>query len=343
MLLRGLCRSVLTSTYPHLQVQEPLPGNRVSGGRRSVQQASWDWTLGGRKVECKSCRLSWVGRLNTWRVCFASVKFAEPDSRTHALFDDLYLVVDKPDAVHILKHDLRTGVTRQGAATSIRGHNIIVRGNAGTSDWRSAWNTVLQKLCQATGRCETIEEIPLTDLRLLSAVFQEEEEDSMYRRYGCDPLSDFSPTARASHVEQIGFDIDQKLNPKSTFFRQGGRFSVDWIRDTVRVELKHARIVKMKAGSWRCCFSNIKCAADGLRQANAFDELWLALYSPLGIDFFQSCGHLRYTSVGVRGPVFGVDLDLRTPGHHTEVGEALRAFQWQLEQAGCRFTASVRW
>ncbi|CAE7803861.1 unnamed protein product [Symbiodinium sp. CCMP2592] len=99
----------------------------------------------------------------------------------------------------------------------------------------------------------------------------------------------------------------------------------------------------MKNGSWRCCFSCIKCAADAVRQANAFDELWLAVYSPVGIDFFRSCGHLPYTSVGVRGPPLGNDLDLRVAGHRTDVFEALCAFRRQLEQTGCHFTASVRW
>ena len=340
MLLQGLCKSVLTSTYPHLQLEEPIPGTCVNGRARSMRQASWDWTLGGRKVECKSCRLSWVARLNTWCVCFDSVKFAEPGSRTHALFDDLYLVVDKPDAVHILKHDLRTGLARAGARTGACGHRIVVTGKAGTPDWRSAWNTVSQKLCEAREQCETIEELRLTDPRLLSAV-NLAKEDGEYRRYSCDPLSDLNPPLRGKYVEQMGFEIDQKLHPASTFVRQGRHLPVDWIRDSVRVELKHARIVKMKEGSWRCCFNNIKCAAEGTRQANAFDELWLAFYSPLGIDFFRSCGHLDYTSVGARGPALGFDLDLRAPGHHTQVCEALCAFQRQLEQARCCFTASV--
>ncbi|CAE7374620.1 unnamed protein product [Symbiodinium sp. CCMP2592] len=343
MLLQGLCKRVLTSTYPHLQLEEPVTGTCVNGRRRSTQQASWDWTLGGRKVECKSCRLSWVAHLNTWCVRFASVKFAEPDSRSHALFDDLYLVVDTPDSVHILKHDLRTGLTRHGAATSACGHSIKVIGSTGTSDWRSAWNIISHKLCEAKGSCEKVEKILLTDPRLLSAVCKEEE-DSACRLYGCDPLSDLSPSARGIFLEQVGFEIDQKLNPTSTFIRQGERLPVDWIRGSVRVELKHARLVRMKAGLWRCCFSNIKCAADGLREANAFDELWLALYSPLGIDFFRSCGHLRYTSVGARGKALGNDLDLRrAPGQATEVGEALRTFHRQLEQAGCCFKASIRW
>ncbi|CAE7935919.1 unnamed protein product, partial [Symbiodinium sp. KB8] len=341
LLLQGLCKSVLTDTYPHLEVEEPVPGICVNGTRRSPQQASWDWTLGGRKVECKSTRLSWLESLNTWRIQFEAVKFAEPASRTQALFDDLYLVVDKPDAIHILKHDLRTGLTRQGVATAVRGHKIVVRGKPDTLDWRSAWNTISQKLCGGKGHCHTIEEICLTDPRLHSAVCHAEE-DSVHRRNDCDPLSDLNPSARGKHVEQVGFEIDQRLNPGSVFVRQGKLDPVDWIRDSLRVELKHAKIVKMKRGSWRCCFSNIKCAAAGVRQANAFDELWLALYSPLGIDFFRSCGHLRYTSVGVRG-VLGNDVDLRVPPRHTDVFEALCAFRRQLEQAGCDFAASVRW
>ena len=342
ILLQDLCKSMLTKAHPHLQVEEPELGTRVNGKRRSPQQASWDWTLGGRKVECKSCRLSWLASRKTWCITFQAVKRAEPGIRTHASFDDLYLVVDKPDAVHILKHDLRTGLSRCGKATAVLGHRIHVRGSRDICEWRSAWSTILQKLCEGRGSCEAIEEIPLTDPRLLSAVCKTEE-DSAYRRHDCDPLSDLSPSARGKIVEQMGFEIDQKLNPTSTFVRPESRDPVDWIRDSVRVELKHSKVVKIKAGSWRCCFRNIKCAADEVRQTNAFDELWLALYSPLGIVFFRSCGQLRYTSVGVRGPALGNDLDLRVSGHDTEICEAMCAFRRQLEQAGCHFTASVRW
>eukprot|EP00439_Symbiodinium_sp_Y106_P063774 s375_g9.t3 len=338
----GLCKSVLMNLHPNLQVEEPVLGTCVNGKRRSPQQASWDWTMGDRKVECKSCRLSWQVSTQTWCINFVAVKLAEPGIRTHALFDDLYLVVDRPDAVHILKHDLRTGLSRSGAATAVRGHRIVVRGSRDVREWRSAWSTILQKLCEGRGGCETIEEIPLTDPRLLSAVCKAKE-DSVYRRHGCDPLSDLSPCARGKYVEQMGFEIDQKLNSTSTFVRPRSLDPVDWIRDSVRVELKHAKMVKMKAPLWRCCFSNIKCAADEVRQTNAFDELWLALYSPLGIDFFGSCGQLRYTSVGVRGPALGRDLDLRVSSRHKDVFEALCAFRRQLEQAGCHFTASVRW
>ena len=132
ILLQGLCKSVLSNDYPHLQVEEPVLGTCWNGKRRSPQQASWDWTLGGRKVECKSCRLSGVASSKAWCITFQGVKIAEPGIRTHALFDDLYLVVDKPEAVHILKHDLRTGLSRHGAATAARGHRISVRGKEGT-------------------------------------------------------------------------------------------------------------------------------------------------------------------------------------------------------------------
>ncbi|CAE7894339.1 unnamed protein product, partial [Symbiodinium microadriaticum] len=339
MFLKGLCKSVLTSASPHLQLEEPVPGTSVNGQRRSEQQASWDWTLGGRKVQCKTARLVWLATDRTWSVNFGAVKFAEAGTRTNASFDDLYLVLDAPDSVHILKHDLRTGVVRSGKQTAARGHRIVVRGKMGTVDWRPACETILQKLCVENGQCETIEQVFLADRRLQAGLCQAEEED-LYQRA---PLSHATPSFRAKQIETMGFEIDQKLNPASTVIRQGHASPFGWIRDSVRVELKHGRLVKTKDGRWRCSFSNIQCAKEGVRETNAFDELWLALYSPVGIDFFQTSGQLRYSSVGVRGVPMGNDIVLTVPGRGIELLEALCTFRRQLEQAGCHFAASVPW
>ena len=336
MFLKGLCKSVLTNAYPNLHLEEPVLGTSVNGRRRSEQQALWDWTLGGRKVQCKTARLRWVASAQTWSVTFGAVKFTEAGARKNAPFDDLYLMLDAPEVVHILKHDLHTGVARDGKLTAARGHKIAVRGKTGTIDWRPAFESILQKLCVESGQCETIDHIFLTDRRLQAGLGQED----MYSRV---PLSHLTPALRAKRIETMGFEIDQKLHPASTVIRQGHTSPVDWIRDCVRVELKHGRLVRTKSGTWRCAFSNIKCAMTGVRETHAFDELWLALYSPIGIDFFQSSGHLRYSSVGVRGAPLGNDLVLSIPGRGIEICQALCIFRRQLEQAGCHCLASVAW
>ena len=135
---------VLTSAYPHLQLTEPILGPRHL--HEWPAKISSSWTLGGRKVECKSSRLSWLPSVSTWFVNFRSVKFQEADVRTHAPFDDLYLAVDTSDAVHIAKHDLRTAVQRQGKATAAHGHRVMVRGKRNTTHWRPACEAILQKL-----------------------------------------------------------------------------------------------------------------------------------------------------------------------------------------------------
>eukprot|EP00439_Symbiodinium_sp_Y106_P067457 s1388_g11.t1 len=316
MFLKGLCKSVLINACPNMRVEEPVLGTSVNGRRRSEQQALWDWTLGGRKVQCKTARLSWVARAQTWLVCFGGVKFAEAGARKSAPFDDLYLVLDTPDGAHILKHDLHTAIARSGKSTAARGHSIVVTGKTGTFNWRPAFESILQKLCVEKGQCETIEHIFLTDRRLQAGLGQAEEDKDMYSRV---PLSQTTPSLRARRIETMGFEIDQKLHPASTVIKQGHTSPVDWIRDCVGVELKHGRLVRTKSGTWRCAFSNIKCAMTGLRETHAFDELWLALYSPIGIDFFQSSGHLRYSSVGVRGAPLGNDLVLSIPGRGIEI------------------------
>ncbi|CAE7260980.1 unnamed protein product [Symbiodinium sp. CCMP2592] len=127
-------------------------------------RTAWDWTLGGRKVECKSSRLSWLPSVSTWFVNFRSVKFQEAGVRTHAPFDDLYLVVDTSDAVHNVKHDLRTAVQRQGKATAAHGHRVMVKNKRNIPINRSACEAILQKLCPFPvdwtdkGRCQSIPE-----------------------------------------------------------------------------------------------------------------------------------------------------------------------------------------
>ena len=339
MLLQDLCKTVLVSAHPDLQLEEPVSGRCVNGQRRAPQQALWDWTLGGRKVECKSCRLSWTPARNTWSAQFEGAKFPLSGIRAQAVFDDLYLVVDTPDSVQILKHDLRTGVCMAGKKTSFRGHTIVVRGQAGAADWRHAWASILRKLCAGRGQCEVIEDIPWSDQRLQPIACLAVEDETYHR----DPLRQMTPALRGQRIEQMGFEIDKKLNPRSTFHKTQANFQHDWVRDGLRVELKHTKIAQRKVGAWRCHFSNIKCAMDGVRDANVFDELWLAVYSPIGIDFFQSSGRLPYLSVGLRGGALGHDLEFRSPVHETELGVALCSIRRQLEQAGCCRMASVRW
>ncbi|CAE7030763.1 unnamed protein product [Symbiodinium natans] len=344
LLLQNLCKTVLASAHPHLQLEEPVSGRCVNGQRRTAQQALWDWTLGGRKAECKSCRLGWMASNHVWAINVSAVKLPLPGVRTLVPFDDLYLVVDTPDVIHILKHDLRTGVSTAGSETAVRGQKICVSGGRGAAHWRDARTAILRKLCAGRGQCEMIAEIPVSDIpesdQSLQAALSQEEKDKMYQGI---PLSRMTPSLRALRIEQIGCEIDRKLNPRCSIFRQaGGDPQVDWLRDDVRVELKHTKAVQMKSGSWRVCFSKIKCAVDGLRETKAFDELWLAVYSPLGIDFFKSNGDLPYTSVGVR-EAFGNDLDIRSHAHETELRAALCSIRWQLERMGCCLTASVRW
>ena len=337
LFLQRLCRDVLTDAYPHLPLEEPAPGVCVNGRTRSAQQAPWDWTLGGRKAECKSSRLCWIAHIRTWRVSFASVKLRFPGIREYALFDDLYIVVDKPDSIEILKHDLCTGVSLGGKATAVRGHTISVSGNPGASCWQSAWADISRKLCVGKGRCEVIANIPLWDHRLQMPNCQTN------MAYQAVPLSQMTPSLRAQRVEQMGYEIDQKLNPGGVFQRQGGRKLADWLRDDVRVELKHGRLVKDARGWWRCSFSNIKCADRELRDATAFDELWLPVYSPIRLDFFQRMGNLQCNSVGIRG-ILGSDFEVRSRSHsRQDVETAVCDIQQQLEKAGCCLVASVPW
>ena len=72
--LQEVARSVLQRAYPDSQFQDPVAGMSASGFPRRLHQAAWDWTMDGRRVECKSSSLFWhkVGR--QWRAQFHAVK-----------------------------------------------------------------------------------------------------------------------------------------------------------------------------------------------------------------------------------------------------------------------------
>ena len=57
MILEDFCTKKLAQMHPHSTIEEPAPGTCCNGARRSARNAPYDFTLDGRKIECKSSRL----------------------------------------------------------------------------------------------------------------------------------------------------------------------------------------------------------------------------------------------------------------------------------------------
>ena len=71
-------------------------------------------------------------------------------------FDDLYLTLFSPDSLHIIKHDLQTGVSTVGKRTGSNGHVIVVQAARMQECWprlpclkylTSSWLQVAVNLC----------------------------------------------------------------------------------------------------------------------------------------------------------------------------------------------------
>jgi len=114
------------------------------------------------------------------------------------------------------------------------------------------------------------------------------------------PLANVSACARGVIIQKIARRVDCILHPEARVLnaqitprvdgahRSANQTEYDWLRDDIRIECKSAQLRWDTSNKcWKCVFSGIKASRSGLVCQNAFDELFLALYSPLGIHFFR--------------------------------------------------------
>ena len=157
------------------------------------------------------------------------------------------------------------------------------------------------------------------------------------------PMSNMSWQKRGLRIQAMGLAIDQMLHPQAAFSAtQGNRGSVnaaeDWVRDTTRVELKTSSLhfVKRDRG-WGCCFSCLK--------PKLFDELWLVIYSQIGLHFHRSTAtqDLNLSCAGVRTQVDGFHLQVLGPYGEEDPFGALAIIQGKLECRGFKSIAVVHW
>ncbi|CAE7725862.1 unnamed protein product [Symbiodinium sp. CCMP2456] len=355
-LLESLVRDVLGQTPPtDSDADASSIGCCVNGRRKGRHQAEWDLTVRGRKVEVKASSLSFDVQHSTWRVCFTCVKFARDGYRDFQPFDDLYLVIYSPSGFHILLHDQQTGVSTAGVRTQIHGHNIFVRGSRNET-WTDALPTILHKMLQ-DGQCKLVAHVSMRESRAqaLYARLSEESTAAFENVYYDIPLGKMNPVIRGHRIQQIGLEIDRLRNPSAQFgiptdeiaesgIRRGRHnATVDWVRDDVKIELKHAKVRYHPRGEWMVEFSGIKAGMADRQQTQQFDELWLAMYSPCGLHFLKHPPCYDFlSSTGLRTEVHGRRLAVcGSRGAH--VSDAVEGIKLKLYARGCTSLATVRW
>ena len=336
---RAWARKVLREKNPKSEILDPEPGTCSDGRmRRGSYHAEYDFLLNGQKVEVKSARMTWYSMRGYWHLRFKAVKLPYGE-RTEAAFDDLYLVIMSPKGLHLIKHDLVTGVNTQGKATEVEGYDIRVCGNTGTTGWEDALDEMLEKLC-VRGGCRVVDEQAFGELKL-EEMLSNRVSPGQAAVAGL-PMSSMSGEKRGKRMEEIGLAIDRRLNPCSDFTCVKGNCytnaPVDWVRDTCGVELKSCRLTFCRSKNlWQCFFQHIK--------TDLFDELWLAIYTSVGIHYYQckSCKSLGFHKAGVATKVRGHNLPFHGPRGELDPLAALKTIQTQMRSSGCELITIVEW
>ncbi len=337
-------KEMLNRKYPKAVIEAPVPGRCVNGRRRSKHQAEYDFSLNQHRVEVKGGQLKWQSSGDQWEVCFRGVKVKDSVAAASDVFDELYLVLFSPKWLHLVKHDLYTGMTRAGRETEFSGFRITLRGGRGLC-WEYALEKILNRLC-TVGNSSLVARTSLSDwwLEDLCKQCTSYSSQSYYRV----PMATMSPQLRGKRVERIIFEVDQLLCPGADFSLPqdeltvaGGRrgesnMSVDWIRNGNRIETKQAQLCfNIVHRLWQCCFNCIKL---GL-----FDHLLLAIYSPNGIDIFNHNGSFGLSTHGVRTEAAGMQLQIRASQNELDPFKALATIKAKLEANNCPHIASIVW
>lgn len=327
-------RKILQDMYPRSKFVDREPSSRRGEGSDDAGGPGYDFMRDGRKVKVhgtliasKECSKNII----CWEACFRNIMLPL-GHRTHAPFDDLYLVLASPDGLMLIKHDLCTGKRSDGKRTEALGWQIAVRGSRSYTSWQDAWHTIRAKFCQK-GSCELLGHDSFQDAVLKDLVVQYHNGSSQIVA-GKPPLWDMSPAKRALRIQNIARAIDKKLNPGSQFTPHSNQAKVSWVRDKSSVMVKSAKL--SLAGNY-CNWINI--------HSNSLDddvELWLAIYSQLGIHIYMCSSvddlHLVHQKHG------GLALKIRSKGAgDNSIQKALQSVEAELLARGCSRLSMVKW
>ena len=341
---------VLQEQNPEAEISDSELGTCCNGTRRGKHQTLCDFVLDNQRVEVKSTKMVWDSASRQWRVVFRRVKFRSGKQFANA-FDDLYLVIVSPNGFHLIKRDLATGISTNGSSTEVSGHTIRITGSTSNTSWEEALRGICWKLC-TQGGCSLIAQRCFDEPGFLGNILTERASICSRHTAALDglPMSNMSNTKPGNRIQAIGLAIDQMLNPHAGFSflqegedcsgrkRSAANASTDWVRGTTRVELKSASLSFDQTNKcWICLFQAIK---PGL-----LDELWLAIYSPVGIHFYrsESIQALGLATSGAATALAGFQKCFRAPCGEGDQLKALEAIQVKMMSKGCQLVAVVEW
>ena len=329
MVLEDWARKMLEETGTNCEIQDPVPGKRIDGTKRGVYQAEYDFLSNGRRVEIKSAQLRWNEAHGTWNVEFRGLRFEA--------FDDLYLVIFRPQWVDLIKHDLKTGISRPGLQTECRGSKVIIYGEA---EWQNSIKTIHYKLCEV-GNSLHLGRKSIDDSTCRTLC--ERHSGYTHRFYDEVPLAFMNPAVRGHRVERMVMELDRLRHANSIFAEPGPEDSIDgkrrgknmascdWIRDGKRIEVKHSQLSFVENRRyWYCTFRRVK--------RTCFDELLLVIYSPRGLDIFKHDGSYALSSAGASEEIW-----LRAGTGALDWLSALQTIEAKLESNGCPRIAQILW
>lgn len=343
-LLQKWAKRFLAEKYPYLSMLQPHLGQCINGMKRSTHNAEYDVLFGGRRVELKSAQLCF--NRSRWEVTWRGIKLQFPGCRNKSAFDDVYITLLTPGGLHLFKHDLSTGVSRDGQRTEQMGHIIRLFGSLKQTCWKAASNQIVRSLC-LKGSCMDIGYCQIGNPTIQELLSEDSDIGASF--YSETPLAFVNGAARGLLMQELVFEVDKQLHRKSTFLlpqgrehylgdtaRHGGNATFDWIRDKTRVEAKHAKLCfNARNQRWQCIFRAIK--------EDLFDELLLAIYSPSGIFIFVHNASLRLSSQGMQTECSGKNLCLGGPAHELSPSQALETIFTRLSNHQCQHIATILW
>ncbi|CAE6950875.1 unnamed protein product [Symbiodinium sp. CCMP2592] len=348
--LQNAVRQVLSQKHSDMQVKGPTPGISIRGARLRPDQAKYDFSIGGRRVECKSAQLCWCQSEVRWTARFSGIKLEQN------YFDDLYLALFTPSNVLVLQHDLHTCMSRAGRRTSEFGWRVNVGGGKHQTNWRDAMVALAKQLFKADSNCRRVAVLQVHGPEIsaaLSHALRSRSKELADKFYKESPLQLANPSSRGLQIEAVAFELDKRMHPEAFFLRSaaekagaGGSLrglhaaSADWLRNGTRIEVKHgALLFKEQRCVWTCSFTGIRSTSVLQGDVRNFDELWLVVLSPRGLHFFRDDGGLGIAKASHLGR--GGCIQVCGPYNEPDPHAALEPILHKLICRGCTLLATV--
>ena len=280
------------------------------------------------------------------------------------MIQHLVLAMHTPGRVDILLHDHAFGIAFSGKTTKTQGHSIKVVGERGLLCPKQAAQKMLYKMVDAPGSCLRLQSWEICDSVLTRLICEESAREGAMLAAHCYrnvPLAGKSASSRGNSLQKIAFEVDRIRHPHSVLRSSVGeldligtrklqrrgfaRGSADWLRDSVRVEFKSSKLRWSEWHSgWLVSFHGVKFSlSSSTLSAAAFDELWLGLYSPMGLHILKHVGNFGVTTRGIRTQAEGHAVTVYGPTGEEDPMAALQVILGKFRGAGCEPLAVITW